>query len=58
MRINTRRTRAGLLILLAMGLMGAAWRSGAMPPAAGGAVPRWRSANAVAADHGAAHPRR
>ncbi len=31
MRINTRRTRAGLLILLAMGLMGAAWRSGAMP---------------------------
>ncbi len=44
MRINTLRIRAGLLILLAMGLTG------------GGAVPRWRSANAVAADHGAAHP--
>lgn len=57
MRINTLRIRAGLLILLAMGLTGG--RRGALarcPAAAGGAVPRWRSANAVAADHGAAHP--
>ncbi|MBX4852416.1 DUF2531 family protein [Klebsiella quasipneumoniae] len=37
MRINTRRTRAGLLILLAMGLMGggvALWRDAPQPLAA------------------------
>ncbi len=42
MRINTLRTRAGLLILLAMGLTGAAWRSGAMPGR------RWRRCPAMA----------
>ncbi|HDG8142345.1 TPA: pilus assembly protein PilO [Klebsiella quasipneumoniae subsp. quasipneumoniae] len=49
MRINTRRTRAGLLILLAMGLMGggvALWRDAPQPLAAlsrdGALQTQWR----------------